>query len=130
AAGDRRQAETVARGGVVDLCDVGTAGSALVADTVGEQLAIVVTAPARNTGVVAARERDRRPGAGPAAAAAAGEGGGLALQDAGGGVDARARAVARRAGVESDRDREARVVAGRHGRRAHRRGGRVVGQGE
>ena len=92
--------------------------------------AVAVAVAAGDGGVGAAGERDRRPGAAEGAAGAAGKRRGVALDDACGRVHSRAAPIRGGAGVDGHGHREAGVVLGRHGRGAHGRRGRVVGQSE
>src|SRR5215218_8805055 len=104
------------RGGAVDLGGRAGAGGRLGADPVGEGVPVAVALAGLDRGVVAAGERDRRPGAGEgvARAVAVVEWGLVALDDGACRIETGAGVGAV---VEGDRDRGRGVVAAGHGRR-------------
>src|SRR5205807_7857812 len=71
--GEAAQRDAVRRRLVVHLRGVAHSRGALVADSIGQALAVLVTVTVRNACVVAAAERDGRPTARDAAATAVGE---------------------------------------------------------
>src|SRR5439155_19048208 len=89
--------------------------------------AVLVAVAVGDAGVVAAAERDVRPGAAPARAGSTGQRRDVALHLAASAGKPRACV---RAAVETDSDRQRGVVADGHRRSGHGGRGRVVGEGE
>ena len=122
-AASRRRESGTAGARRVDLGGGAGARGRLVADAVGEEVAVAVARAAGDGRVVAAAQRDGAPGAreGVAGAVAVVERSFVTLDDAAGCVDSRAGVGAV---VERDADRERRVVAaGDRSGDAARRGG-------
>ena len=114
----------------VDLGGGARAGGALVADPVGDLVAVDVALAAYDRGVVARPvQRDGAPGAGETGAAAAGQVGLVTLDDAAGRGETGLAGAVGSVG-ERDVDRGAGVVAARDRRRHPGRGTRVLGDRE